>query len=331
MYQNCSLILRFHLLIPQPTYKINAKNRQSKWVYSLVGNEPWMWNRRPDGMVINKYHRALYILEFERSSDRNKNFLRVKEDEANERHRSIIEALREIIAFPLVLFHRNLFFNVCCLSRQQFSAAYLLILFLLPQRVHTTLFIRCDKHCTQLKKNLSTKIDIHESKEKIQAHRASGKATRLLHLKKLSKKTIFTNLKKRFEHIELPAKLLDYFLRSNKSNINQSQTLSPAQRAHTARDKPQLTRWCLCSWHAGIQMSPDEVVGSRDGCRHSIAESTVDVPIRLFWQIFSASFVMKGMFSFLRGTIWTVPGICGNWISSRFWFASILSPNLAKK
>jgi len=27
--------------------------------------------------------------------------------------------------------------------------------------------------------------------------------------------------KKRFEHIELPAKLLDYFLRSNKSNINQ--------------------------------------------------------------------------------------------------------------
>jgi len=29
-------------------------------------------------------------------------------------------------------------------------------------------------------------------------------------------------------------------------------------------------------------MSPDEVVGSRDGCCHSIAESTVDVPIRLF-------------------------------------------------
>jgi len=26
--------------------------------------------------------------------------------------------------------------------------------------------------------------------------------------------------KKRFEHIELPAKLLDYFLRSNKSNIS---------------------------------------------------------------------------------------------------------------
>jgi len=34
------------------------------------------------------------------------------------------------------------------------------------------------------------------------------------------KKLIFTNLQKKFEHIELPAKLLDYFLRSNKSNID---------------------------------------------------------------------------------------------------------------
>jgi len=39
--------------------------------------------------------------------------------------------------------------------------------------------------------------------------------------KNVQKKPIFTNLKKRFEHIELPAKLLDYFLQSNKSNINQ--------------------------------------------------------------------------------------------------------------
>ena len=102
----------------------------------------------------------------------------------------------EIIAFPFVLFHSNSFFNVCCLFRQQFSAAYLLKLFLLSQCAYTTLFIRCDK--------------------------------------------------------------------------------------------PELTRWYLCILHAGIQMSPDEVVGSRDGCRHSIAKSTVDVPIRLFWQIFSA-------------------------------------------
>jgi len=53
-----------------------------------------LWNQRPDGIVINKYYGTLYILEFKRSSDRNKDFLRVKEDEANEQHRSIIEALR---------------------------------------------------------------------------------------------------------------------------------------------------------------------------------------------------------------------------------------------
>jgi len=102
----------------------------------------------------------------------------------------------EIIAFPFVLFHSNRFFNVCCLFRQQFSAAYLLKLFLLLQHAHTTLVMRCDK--------------------------------------------------------------------------------------------PELTCWCLCSLHTGMQMSSNEMVGSRDGCRHFIAESTVDAPIRLFWQIFSA-------------------------------------------
>jgi len=57
-------------------------------------NENRFWNRRPDGIVINKYYRTLYIIEFKRSSDRNKDFLRVKEDEANDQHRSNIEALR---------------------------------------------------------------------------------------------------------------------------------------------------------------------------------------------------------------------------------------------
>ena len=33
------------------------------------------WNRRPNGIVINKNHRKLYILD----SDRNEDFLRVKE------------------------------------------------------------------------------------------------------------------------------------------------------------------------------------------------------------------------------------------------------------
>jgi len=40
-----------------------------------------------------------------------------------------------------------------------------------------------------------------------------------------SQHTEISNLKKRFEHIELPAKLLDYFLWSIESNINQRQIL----------------------------------------------------------------------------------------------------------
>ena len=55
------------------------------------------WNRRPDGIVINKNHRTLYILEFKRSSDTNEDFLRVKEDETNEQHKSIIEALKAAV------------------------------------------------------------------------------------------------------------------------------------------------------------------------------------------------------------------------------------------
>ena len=53
-----------------------------------------VWNRRPDGIVINKNHRTLYILEYKRSSDWNEDFLGLKEDTANEQHKSIIEALK---------------------------------------------------------------------------------------------------------------------------------------------------------------------------------------------------------------------------------------------
>ena len=57
-------------------------------------SENRFWNQRPDCIVINKNHQTLHILEFKWSPDSNKDFLRVKEDEANEQHRSIIEALR---------------------------------------------------------------------------------------------------------------------------------------------------------------------------------------------------------------------------------------------
>ena len=49
-----------------------------------IFDENSFWNRRPGGIVINKYHCTIYILEFKQSSDRNKDLLRVKEDETNE-------------------------------------------------------------------------------------------------------------------------------------------------------------------------------------------------------------------------------------------------------
>jgi len=55
-------------------------------------------SQTPDGKVINKNHRTVYILEFERSSNRNEDFLGVKQDEANDQHKSIIEALKAVAA-----------------------------------------------------------------------------------------------------------------------------------------------------------------------------------------------------------------------------------------
>jgi len=66
-----------------------------------------VWNQRPDGIAINKNHRTLYILEFKRSSDKNEDFLGVKEDKANEQHKSIIEALKA--AAPEWTFEQNNF------------------------------------------------------------------------------------------------------------------------------------------------------------------------------------------------------------------------------
>jgi len=52
------------------------------------------WGRRPDGVAINQALQIVYILEFNRWIDRDEGFLEVKEAEANEQHKSIINALR---------------------------------------------------------------------------------------------------------------------------------------------------------------------------------------------------------------------------------------------
>ena len=55
-------------------------------------NRFWSW--RPDGIVMKKNHQTLYILKLKRSFEKNEGFLGAKEDEANEQHKSIIEALK---------------------------------------------------------------------------------------------------------------------------------------------------------------------------------------------------------------------------------------------
>ena len=62
----------------------------------MISNENCFWNRRPDGIVIKKEPNIIvvYIIEFKHLSDRNEDFLGVKEDEADEQYKSIVEALK---------------------------------------------------------------------------------------------------------------------------------------------------------------------------------------------------------------------------------------------
>jgi len=52
------------------------------------------WNQRQDGIVINKDHRTPHILEVKQSSDRNQDFVGVKEDEANVQHKKLSRSRR---------------------------------------------------------------------------------------------------------------------------------------------------------------------------------------------------------------------------------------------
>ena len=76
----------------EKTISVKVHERERHDFDPKMCNENRFWNRRPDG--ITKNQRTLYILEFKRSSDRSEDFLGVKEEEANEQHKSIIEALK---------------------------------------------------------------------------------------------------------------------------------------------------------------------------------------------------------------------------------------------
>jgi len=78
----------------EKTISVKAHERERHDFDPKMFYENRFWNWRPDGILINKNYPTLYILEFKRSSDRNEDFMEVKEDEANEQHKSIIEALK---------------------------------------------------------------------------------------------------------------------------------------------------------------------------------------------------------------------------------------------
>ena len=83
----------------EKTISVKEHERKRDDFDPTVFYENCFWNQRPDDIVILNNHRTLScILEFNWSSDRNEDYLRVKEDdsklEANEQHKSIIKALK---------------------------------------------------------------------------------------------------------------------------------------------------------------------------------------------------------------------------------------------
>jgi len=60
------------------------------------------WGRRPGGVAINEALKIVCILEFKRSTDMDEGFLKVKNAEANEQHKSIIGALKKRAGFESV-------------------------------------------------------------------------------------------------------------------------------------------------------------------------------------------------------------------------------------
>ena len=94
----------------------NASRRFSNCAYWRVIN----WGRRPDGVSINEARKIGYILEFKRSTDRDEGFLKGKDAEANEHHKSVIGALTDtFIVFYLFVLH-----SVTCLKTCYFTAYF---------------------------------------------------------------------------------------------------------------------------------------------------------------------------------------------------------------
>jgi len=58
----------------EKTITVNEHERERYDFDPTMFYENRFWNRRTDGIVIDKNHRTLYILQFKRSSDRTRIF-----------------------------------------------------------------------------------------------------------------------------------------------------------------------------------------------------------------------------------------------------------------
>ena len=73
----------------------NTSQKKSRGQYNLDPESFFVnrfWGRPLDGVEINEALQIVNILESKRSTDRDEEFLEVKEAEANEQHKSIISA-----------------------------------------------------------------------------------------------------------------------------------------------------------------------------------------------------------------------------------------------
>jgi len=146
-------------------------------------------------------------------------------------------------------------------------AAYLLKLFLLPQRAHTTLFIRCDKPeltrwCLfSLHAGIQIQKTILISDLKNDFYKTLSSRNHSVPFCVLSQRLCCQFL--------LPFPLVILWCIS-------VQTLPLATTCHTtlliACDKCELTRWCLCSLHAGMQMCKESLTG-----KAAVIEKTISV------------------------------------------------------
>jgi len=208
------------------------------------------WGRRPDGVAINEVLQIVYIFQFKRSTDRDEGFLEVKEAEANEQHTSIIGALKAAAPewdFDQIIFVVLYLHIFTCTYRGTYTQANM-------YNQHT--------------RGMAT------TRHRSVVERGGGKAfvrdkdlahTKKKEGKKTSEKNWYSRIwRKRFEHTGLPAKLLDYFLRSNKSNINQS-------LAHP-----------LCLFLSGLGMEAEQ---NREGKKELLVPNLKKIPARATYLI----------------------------------------------